>query len=203
MLAGGRSARLGVPKQSLRLEGRSLLERALSAVAAAHTVIVVGPEAPDNVPRVREEPPFGGPAAAVAAGLEALPAHGATSDHVLVLACDMPDAAVAVATLLDVLRATGEADGVVAVDAAGRLQPLAAVYRVAALREAVARLARVHPPVGTVTDHGPRTLDGVSMMRLLDGLRLTRVGVPEGSTDDVDTWRDARRFGIGQDGDHG
>lgn len=45
-----------------------------------------------------EEPAFGGPVAGLAAGLAALPAIEST-DEVLVLACDLPGPAAAVAVL--------------------------------------------------------------------------------------------------------
>ena len=99
ILAGGRSSRLGgVPKSGLVYDGATLLERSLRAAGAAGRTVVVGPDPgglPGGVLTCREEPPFAGPAAAIAAGLAALAAdhasrHAAAAPYTLVLACDMP-----------------------------------------------------------------------------------------------------------------
>lgn len=175
ILAGGRSSRLGgSDKRKLVLDGVPLLERALRAVhdAGVRSVIVVGDEAGADVVAVREEPPFAGPVAAIAAGLAALPG---TADAVLVIACDMPGVDVALPALLDGLRG----DGAIAVDR-GRRQQLAIVVAPAALASAVAALP-------TVVD--------ASMRALLAGLDLAETVVPDGATDDIDTWPDAERFG--------
>lgn len=191
VLAGGRSSRLGgVGKHRLVLGGETLLGRALAAAAPARNRVVVGdPDGSSGVLSVREEPAYSGPAAAVAAGLDALAdaSDGAIADAVLVLACDMPFAARAVDALVAALPGLGSADGLIAVDAEGRPQPLAALYRTATLRAAA---------------HTGGGLEGASMTRLIEGLRLIEVPVPAGSTDDVDTWEDAARFGIGKDGIH-
>ncbi len=75
VLAGGRGRRLGgVDKPALNAGGRTLLQRALDAVTGV-PVVVVGPDRglSDLVRTVREEPPGGGPAAALATGWLALP----------------------------------------------------------------------------------------------------------------------------------
>src|SRR6476661_8075337 len=106
ILAGGRSSRLGgVPKAGLIYDGATLLERSLLAAGAAARTVVVGPDPgnlPDGVLSCREDPPYAGPAAAIAAGLGALAVnrasrHGAVVQppFVLVLACDMPRSAAA------------------------------------------------------------------------------------------------------------
>nr|WP_246223589.1 NTP transferase domain-containing protein [Pseudarthrobacter psychrotolerans] len=117
ILAGGRSSRLGgVPKQSLTYDGDSLLRRSAAAAGGARAAVVVGPEAgevlarevPAGFLRCREEPPFGGPAAAIAAGLAALAtADGNRPPLTLVLACDMPNVGQAVSALKAALRAAG------------------------------------------------------------------------------------------------
>src|SRR6478672_852094 len=133
-------------------DGATLLERSLAAAAGARHSVVVGPETaglPGGVLRTREDPPFAGPAAAIAAGLAALRGAG-PADLVLVLACDMPRAGDAVRALLDALPGAG-ADGVMAASADGRQQPLAGFYSTAALERAVqdaaARNALVHGSV--------------------------------------------------------
>ncbi|MCC9178444.1 molybdenum cofactor guanylyltransferase [Arthrobacter sp. zg-Y750] len=195
ILAGGRSSRLGgSPKALLRTGGRTLLETTLDAVAGARRVAVVGPgsllplleDASRETVLVREEPEFGGPAAAVAAGLEALPASG---DWTLVLACDMPRIASAAGVLLDA-AGSDDSDGdstLLALDADGRSQPLAGLYRTADLRQAV-------------LGHAPGGLTNMSMKALLARVQWRGVDVPPMSTADVDTWADARILGVSTEG---
>jgi molybdenum cofactor guanylyltransferase len=121
-----------VDKASLRLGGRTFLQRALDAVSAASVIVVVGPQefAGEGVHVTQEDPPGGGPVAGIAAGLERVSAK-----LVVVLAVDYPlvDAAV-VADLIDSL---GEADGCVLSDEGGRDQPLAGCFRARRLRAAI------------------------------------------------------------------
>ena len=197
VLAGGRSSRLGgQPKAGLILDGESLLQRAVAATSGCRAVVVVGERAAGTI-FACDDPPFGGPAAGLAAGMRALELGGAdrrdttcagggsgatTAELTLVLACDVPHAADAVDALLAHRSRIGKGalDGVVAVDPDGRRQPLLALYSTSALRTAVDR-----------TD-----LHGLSMRGLLAGLRLDDIEVPAGSTDDVDTWDDATRLGV-------
>jgi len=89
LLTGGASARLGAPKAELRRDGERLADRAarlLGAVCAP--ALEVGPGA-SRLPAVREDPPGGGPLAAVAAGAAAL-RDGGVDAPVLVLAVDLP-----------------------------------------------------------------------------------------------------------------
>ncbi len=202
ILAGGKSSRLGgVPKAQLRYDGATLLERAVAAVCGAGRVVVVGPDPgtlPDGTLTAREDPPFAGPAAAIAAGLAALEAQGGEGQEevspstkhapwVLVLACDMPLAAAAVPVLLRVLAGHEEAEGAMSVSADGRKQPLLGIYRVSALQREVQAAA----------EQGG--LANAAVFRLLARLDLLAVPVPAGSTDDVDTWDDAAALGV--DGD--
>jgi molybdopterin molybdotransferase len=135
VLAGGASRRLGGDKPEQRVGGRRLLDIVLAAVIDADRVVVVGP--PRNVPSgvtvVCEDPPGGGPVAAVAAGLSALP--GGPSD-IVVLAADLPRIT---PTAVDMLvAARGVAPAVLAVDDSGRVQYLTAVWDSAALTAALA-----------------------------------------------------------------
>ena len=190
ILAGGRGSRLGgIDKPALRFAGRSLLGAAVAAVRDARAVVVVGPERDaaefddrlrSRLTFVREDPPFGGPAAALAAGLDALGA--ASEDFVLVLAADQPTAAAAVARLL---AAPVAGDGVLAVDDSGRRQYLLGRYRAGALRE---RAVALRAATGS--------LDGASLRSLVDGLQLGEVVLGNDLCSDVDTEEDARRFGI-------
>jgi molybdopterin-guanine dinucleotide biosynthesis protein A len=187
ILAGGRSSRLGgSPKAELIYEGETLLRRSIAAARGARRIVVVGPEARDLPPGVlscREDPPFAGPAAAIAAGLALLesPARPGDDAYVLVLACDMPRVADAVRALLEALHG---GDGVMAVSGEGRRQPLAGFYRTAVLKLAVEEAA-----ARNALNHG-------SVFALLARLDVQAVTVPAGSTDDVDTWEDAAALGV-------
>ncbi|NYD78854.1 molybdenum cofactor guanylyltransferase [Arthrobacter cupressi] len=189
ILAGGRSSRLGgVPKSGLVYDGATLLERAVAAARGAGALVVVGPR-PDALPAgaltVREDPPFAGPAAAIAAGLDELERSGRPpAPWVLVLACDMPHAAAAVPVLLAALDAEPEADGVLGLSADGRKQPLLAVYSTAALHRGVRERAQA----GTLTN--------APVFSLLASLDLLTAAVPEHAADDVDTWDDAAALGV-------
>ena len=198
ILAGGRSSRLGgVPKQNLTYNGDTLLHRAVAAAAGARVIAVVGPaegDVPAGILRCREEPPFSGPAAAIAAGLSELRTSGGPGARfTLVLACDMPGAGPAVIALKDALRITehsgaegggGSRDGVVAVSEDGRRQPLAGFYSTAGLQHSVDEL----------TAKG--SLINASVRALLASLDVQPVAVPAGSTADVDTWDDAAALGV-------
>ena len=225
VLAGGRSSRLGgTPKAGLRFRESSLLAATVASAVArgARQVVVVGSaEAiegtdvaaaaaaarpsggssgvdadPVTLIMAREEPHFGGPAAGIAAGFEALQrASGGQedADFVLVLACDLPEVDGAVGALLAAAHAHARidrgdavegADGIVAVDDEGRPQNLLAMYRTSALAANIER----HRAAGD--------LDGLPVRRLVEGLSLGAVVVPRGSADDVDTWADAARHGI-------
>jgi molybdopterin-guanine dinucleotide biosynthesis protein A len=133
VLAGGKAARLGgQAKPQLIVGGRPILAAVLDAVADAERRIVVGPPqpVPPDVLLVREQPPRGGPVAAVRAGLAAV-----DSEVVAVLAGDLP---FVTGALIGRLREQLTGDGVLVVDDAGRDQYLLGAWRTAALRAAVA-----------------------------------------------------------------
>jgi molybdopterin-guanine dinucleotide biosynthesis protein A len=144
VLAGGRAARLGgQAKPQLVVGDRTILDAVLAAVADAAQRIVVGPPqlVPDGVLLVREQPPGGGPVAALRAGL----AH-VTDDVVAVLAGDLP---FLTAGLVTDLRARLSGDGVLVVDDTGRDQLLLGVWRTATLRAALP-VAAAHVPLRRV-----------------------------------------------------
>jgi molybdopterin-guanine dinucleotide biosynthesis protein A len=133
VLAGGRSRRMNVAdKTALRLGDRTLLDRAVAACANAQRVVVVGPARPVTgaVSWTREEPPGGGPAAAVAAGLPQVDAAA-----VVVLAADLPFVTTAVVDALVAALDGGcvDWDGVVCADDTGRTQWLCGAWRRTAL----------------------------------------------------------------------
>ena len=136
VLSGGRGSRLGADKDAVLIGGASSMNHVLVSLPTAIHVVVVGPEPREPVRPVtvtRESPIGGGPAAAIAAGLEFV-----TSDIVAVIATDMPFAGTLLARLVQELPAG--LDALMPIDTHGRRQPLCAVYRTAALRAAIASL---------------------------------------------------------------
>jgi molybdenum cofactor guanylyltransferase len=175
LLAGGAGSRLGgVDKAGLLLGGRTLLDQALEALAGLDVVVVGPARGLRGVREAREDPPGSGPAAAVVAGLAALPGV----DEVLLLAVDLPRLPEALPALL---AAAPGPDGVVVADADRRPQWLLGRYRAAALRDAAVAL-------GDPADRPLRAL--------LAGLDCARVRLPSGLEADVDTVADAARAGV-------
>ncbi|WP_155056504.1 NTP transferase domain-containing protein [Streptomyces blattellae] len=176
VLAGGAARRLGgVDKPRVRVGGRALLDRVLTACAGARiTVVVADPRpTPQPVTWAREDPPGGGPLAALDAGL-----RHTTAAYVVVLSADLPFLGErTVGRLLTTLR-DGSADGAVLTDPDGRDQPLVAAYHAQALRHGLGALTQ---------EHGGLT--GLPLRRLTGGLDLTRVPDPVASFD-CDTWDD-------------
>ncbi|MER5469430.1 DUF6457 domain-containing protein [Streptomyces sp. NPDC002685] len=197
VLAGGAARRLGgADKPGVRVGGRALLDRVLAACAGAtRTVVVAEPRATARpVEWAREDPPGGGPLAALDAGL-----RHTTAPRVVVLSADLPFLEEGtVRRLLDTLRAgdthkpTPDSqddsparyrhgvppDGVLLTDPDGRDQPLVAVYRADALSRELAVLASTHGGLG-----------GLPLRRLVAALDLTRLSDPVASFD-CDTWDD-------------
>ncbi|WP_037964435.1 NTP transferase domain-containing protein [Streptomyces sp. PRh5] len=174
ILAGGAARRLGgVDKPALRVGGRALLDRVLDACRGAGRTVVVGPRRPTARPVrwAREEPPGGGPVAAVDAGV-----RQTAAPVVLVLSADLPFLThETVETLLTGLQG---AEGAVLIDPDGREQPLVAAYRAEPLRREIALLA---------TEHGG--LGGLPLRLLVSELALARLRHPTASFD-CDTWED-------------
>jgi molybdopterin-guanine dinucleotide biosynthesis protein A len=183
VVAGGRSSRLGTgaDKTRLLLDGRSLLDRVLTAVVDARHRVVVGEPRPVVVDAVwaRENPVGGGPAAGVVAGLESV-----TAPIVMLLAGDLPG--VGAATVHRLLGALGSGDGssdgsgdgdgpydgAILVDADGRRQHLTCAVATDALRRSAAARASWHD---------------AAMYELLAPLRLRPVAVRGHEANDIDT----------------
>ncbi|CAN5128072.1 molybdenum cofactor guanylyltransferase [soil metagenome] len=168
----------GVDKASIEIAGVTLLERALAATLSAAETVVVGASVPVSQPVTwaREDPPGGGPAAGLLAGIDRF---RTPVELVVVLAVDMPRVnAGTVARLTWAVEESASVDGAVLVDAAGRRQTLAGVYRLAALLAA-------RPPRHT-QEHG------LAMRSLIAELNIADVPVVGDEARDVDTWADLR-----------
>jgi molybdopterin-guanine dinucleotide biosynthesis protein A len=174
VLTGGGAARFGgADKASIEVAGETLLERALRALAEVQDVVVVGDEVPTGRPVtfLREDPPGGGPAAGLLAGLAGFPR---VPRLVVVLAVDMP---LVTPGTVRRLAASAAVDGALLVDGDGRRQYLCAVYRTEALRAAAPGLPEQH---------------GLPVRRLVGDLELVEVPAVGGEAQDVDTWDDLR-----------
>ncbi|WP_371598690.1 DUF6457 domain-containing protein [Streptomyces sp. NBC_00564] len=197
VLAGGAARRLGgADKPGVRVGGRALLDRVLTACAGAATTVVVAERRATARPVLwaREDPPGGGPLAALDAGL-----RHTTAEYVVVLSADLPfldDGTVR--RLLETLRANTGAgnpadtegelsgpDGALLVDSGGKDQPLVAAYRVRALRRELDSLAAASNS-GSAAGGG---LTGLPLRRLTAALDLIRISDPVASFD-CDTWDD-------------
>ncbi|MEU9184838.1 NTP transferase domain-containing protein [Streptomyces sp. NPDC048484] len=176
VLAGGAARRLGgADKPGVRVGGRALLDRVLAACSGAATTVVVAEPRPTAHPVewAREDPPGGGPLAALDAGL-----RHTTAEYVVVLSADLPFLdEETVHRLLTALQEAG-GEGALLTDPSGRDQPLVAAYRGSALRRELAALR---------AEHGG--LAGLPLRRLTGALELTRITDPVASFD-CDTWDD-------------
>jgi len=186
LLAGGRASRVqGADKTGFTSGDATLLDRAVEASAGARTLVVVGLREgrvpPAGALLTREEPAWSGPVAALAAGLDVVEV---AAPWTLVLACDVPRAPEAVQALLAGDGDGERRDGLLAIDSDGRRQPLLGLYRTCALETRLAALRADGP------------LAGLSLRRLLDGLDLLEVPVPDELCADVDTADDADRLGV-------
>jgi len=140
VVAGGGSTRFGADKLDQSLGGTTVLGHLLDSLPADWPVVVVGPprEVSRAVTWAVEEPPAGGPLAAIDAGL----GHVGTP-LVVVLGGDMPFAGPAARQLADALaEAVADPDdfGVVAATVRGcdrRAQPLLTAYVTASARAAM------------------------------------------------------------------
>ena len=176
VLTGGTGSRMGgADKAGLEVGGHTLLERALNAVSQADETVVVGDEVPTSRPVVwtREDPPGGGPAAGLLAGIDAF--HE-PPDLVMVLAVDMPRVTAATVARLTWSVKDTISDGALLVDREGNAQTLCAVYRYSALR-----LAR---PLDRSEEHG------LPVRALVGDMLLLKVPATGREAQDVDTWTD-------------
>ena len=210
ILAGGRGSRLGgADKARVRIEGQTLLARAITAArdCGCASITVAGPRrdrngpdesvldgfghdesgrdgmdgASDAVAWVREDPPFTGPAAALVAALAAADPAAASAEWTLVLACDLVHPALAAAQLTrDLPLLPDDTDGLCLADGSGRPQWLTGLYRTGPLREAASAL----PDAGR--DAAVRTL--------MADLAIAVVRAAPEAIADIDTWDDLREW---------
>lgn len=167
VLCGGESRRFGRDKTRQPLGETSVLDRLIMALPADWVVVAVG--VPRQLSRpvtwAREDPPGGGPLAGIASGLAC-----ATTNVVVVVAGDMPFASGAAVRLADALGDDPSVDAVVALDGAGRQNPLLAAYRSDAVRAAM-----------------PPQPGGAPARLLLTAIRHTTLRVDDDEALDVDT----------------
>lgn len=191
VLTGGRSSRMGGRhKPGIVLDGRSVIDRTVSALwsaAPSAQVIIAGsdaglsPRLRNRVTVVREAPPFSGPAAGVAAALEAIPP---TEGVVLLLGGDTPFLS---ATTLTSLLTAALAGAPVAscLDSTGHLQYLCAAWQQQVLRTQV---EHIEDPAG------------VPLRALFAGLSPQLVDCDPDELRDIDTPEDLARAVTTSDG---
>jgi molybdopterin-guanine dinucleotide biosynthesis protein A len=176
VLAGGRSRRMGRDKALIELDGRPMVQIVLDALDRAGTAprIVVGGDAARlsslGVDVVRDAFPGEGPLGGVVTALEHF---GSTADHVLIIACDLPEVGRgALGPLLDRVEPGGvDRTSDVLVARGDAVQPTCALWTTASagrLRDAF--------------EAGERSLLGA-----LDGLRVEVVDVPSRSLRNINT----------------
>jgi len=158
ILAGGRSARMGQAKATLRVGGMTLIERTVAELTRAEPkrifddiVVVAAPESAaielptlGAVTIVHDDAAYQGPVGALARGLRAV-------RHQLAFACscDLPMLRCAVASWL--LSFMDGCDAVIP-QVGGRLQPLHAVYRRRCADALDAMLARGEHRLTTIAE---------------------------------------------------
>jgi molybdopterin-guanine dinucleotide biosynthesis protein A len=186
VVAGGRSRRFGSEKLRHSIGGSSLLERTLRAASVCRPVVVVTasdlvdevvaeralPESVDVI-TVSEYPRWGGPCAALAAGLDTLEGR---DEDVIVLPADLSDPDDAVTALLDIREG-------VLTDDDGWPQWLVARAPLPVLQD---RVARLRSRSGGLDD-----LPASAVMSIV----ATRAIAPERAVRDIDTPADLEGTG--------
>ncbi|MCU1537082.1 MAG: molybdopterin-guanine dinucleotide biosynthesis protein [Humibacillus sp.] len=171
---------MGSHKPSLPVGGAPMVQRVLAAVAP-RPVLVVGraDDVPDGIPVLVEDPPGGGPVAAVVAGLTALARLTPRAEVVLLLAADLPFVTSAHLDRLTAAVTETVTDGpAVTRDRTGRLNWLCSAWRTDVLTAAVDALGDP---------------DGQSLRALVGALTPREVDDEGGVADDVDTPEDLAR----------
>lgn len=188
ILAGGRSVRMGQPKESLPFLGDTMLGRtAATLLRCAAPVVVVARDAAQTLPPLpagvfltADAAPETGPLAALVSGLRFLKERCGLhdGDAVFVTGCDSPF--LTAAAVLGLVQQLGEAR-LVMPRVAGILQPLCAVYRIGIVAVAEQLLARgIDTPRTLATSVPARELDENDLRRIDPELRFLRnINTPE------------------------
>lgn len=162
LLAGGQSTRMGRDKALVELNSTTLLERSIDAIRALTSPnvqrVIVSGASHDRVDVTfsREEPPFGGPVAALNAALPLIEAP-----WILLLPCDLATPDRASAHLLNSARSRNALsandpeprDAFLARDPNGHTQWLTAFVRAEALRSALTGFGTLDVPVRRLFEH--------------------------------------------------
>jgi molybdopterin-guanine dinucleotide biosynthesis protein A len=197
ILAGGRSVRMGRPKEWLPLGNEPLLLRTCRVVSGcAAPVLVLArdqtqrlPPLPTGVELLSDERQDAGPLAGLVQGMRHLAEHHHfdAGDAVVLTACDQPF--LTTSFLAGLASHLGE-HSVVMPRRDGHLQPLAAVYRVGLLPVATRLLASGSgTPRDLVATGSARVLDGADLDNLdPDGHCLGNVNTPEDYDRAVARW---------------
>ena len=128
LLCGGRSERLGFPKEMLRVDGAPLAVQMLRRLKGLFEDVALSTNHPAylrhlvDVPVLADEQPDAGPMAGIVAGLKA-----SGGERVFFLACDMPTVQNDLVAAL-VHKALHSSAQAVCARASGVIQPLCAVY---------------------------------------------------------------------------
>ncbi len=171
VLSGGTSSRFGADKSQAILGNQQLIHHILTGIPKEFEIIVVGADplfTPASYRCIQENPVGGGPVAGIAAALELC-----ESEIVGVLATDMPFAGAHMIHLLSAM--TSHDDAIMFIDSKGFKQPLAALYRLESLENALSKIGNPH---------------GASMRTLISDLSIHEVHMSpeiEKAMIDVDT----------------
>jgi molybdopterin-guanine dinucleotide biosynthesis protein A len=171
VLSGGTSSRFGADKSQAMLGHQQLIHHILTGIPKEFEIIIVGADplfTPAFYRCIQENPVGGGPVAGISAALELC-----ESEIVGVLATDMPFAGAHMIHLLSAM--TSHDDAIMFVDSIGFKQPLAALYRREALKNALSKIGNSH---------------GASMRTLISGLNIHEVQMSpeiEKAMIDIDT----------------
>jgi molybdopterin-guanine dinucleotide biosynthesis protein A len=174
ILAGGRSVRMGRPKESLPFFGETLLARTVATLSRCTEVVVVAaradqslPALPAGIDRIDDERPDEGPLAAIRGGLQFLLERRtfARGDAAFVAGCDMPFLTADVVHFLrdrlgDASLAIPRVDDV--------LQPLCAVWRLDALDAVETLLCSGVRMPRRIADAVPTRIVGGEELRAVD-----------------------------------
>lgn len=184
VLAGGASRRLGEDKALLAADGMSLAARAAGKLRAVCPEVAVADGGRAVVPGLPSLPdgPGRGPAAGVLGGAAAYPGRA-----LLVLACDLPEVPTA---LLAELLVSGKGDWVVP-RWDGRLEPLCALYRPAALAALARRVSAGEHALHRLLQEPRITAE------LVEGDSLARFGPPTRLFLNLNTPEDLARWRAG------